>query len=66
MREETVKITCDRCGKEINGWFDKGFRLHKRKIIMTRGSWSNQEEQDLCEDCYKSLRHWYFTKGETK
>ena len=66
MREETVKVTCDRCGKEITGWFNKALRLRKRKIIITRGPYSNQEDIDLCEGCYKSLRHWYFMKGENE
>ena len=69
MRNEIIKITCDRCGKEMiptdmSNWFDKSFRLHtsKRKIIMTR----EQKEMDLCKDCYESLRNWYYRKGERK
>ncbi len=65
MRKETVKITCDRCGKEITGWFDKSYRLYKRKIIMTRGDYDEQKEVDLCKDCYESLRNWYYRKQES-
>ena len=67
MRKEIVKITCDRCGKEIPDWFDKSYRLYKskRKIIMTRGDYSEQKEMDLCKDCYESLRNWYYKKQES-
>jgi len=66
MRKETVKITCDRCGKEIPDWFSPSFYIFKnnRKIIMTRDTDRGQKEIDLCKDCYESLRHWYFRKDE--
>ena len=64
MKKTIVKITCDRCGKEIPDWFIKSFRLYKRKLIMTRGAYSEQEKMDLCKDCYESLRNWYYGKDE--
>ena len=68
MRNETVKITCDRCGKEIPDWFSKSFYIFKnnRKIIMTRDTDRGQREMDLCKDCYESLRDWYYRKGENE
>ncbi len=66
MRKETIKVTCDRCGKEITGWFSKSFILHKRKFIMTRGPYGEEKEMDLCKDCYESLRNWYYREDEIK
>lgn len=68
MKREIVKITCDRCGKEIPDWVSKSFYLFKnnRKIIMTRDSNRGQREMDLCKDCYESLREWYYGKGDNK
>lgn len=64
MRKETVKITCDRCGKEIPDWFMKSFRLYKRKIIMTRDTDMGEKEMDLCKECNESLRDWLYRKDE--
>lgn len=66
MRKETVKITCDRCGKEIPDWFSVSFRLLKknRKIIMVRDTDRGQKEMDLCKECYESLRNWLYRKDE--
>ena len=51
MKKMSVRITCDRCGKEISNWFDK-FIMLKR----------DYEEMDLCEDCYESFKNWYYRK----
>ena len=61
MKKMSVRITCDRCGKEISNWFDKFIRLHKskRKFIMLKRDY---EEMDLCEDCYESFKNWYYRK----
>ena len=64
MRKESVQITCDRCGKEIPHWFDKYYRLYKRKFIMTRYTDIGEKEIDLCKECCESLRNWYFRKDE--
>lgn len=68
MKREIVKITCDRCGKEIPDWFSKSFYIFKnnRKLIMMRDTNRGQSEMDLCKDCYESLREWYYGKGDNK
>ncbi len=63
MRKETVKTTCDRCGKEIPNWYDKAFRFYKRKFLITRGAYCEQRDMDLCKECYESFRKWLYVKN---
>lgn len=72
MKDVTVRVICDRCGKEIR----EGSIRIKRKVfvdlhsvLMTRGQEVdfddlNGTERDLCSDCYREFKNWF--KGGEK
>lgn len=64
MRKQTVKITCDRCGKEMPHLYDTSFRLYKKKIITDYED--DLKEIDLCKECCESLKKWYRQKENSE
>ena len=53
---------CDRCGK----YFDDSHHIkHTTKLHLSDEA-IDEEECDLCDNCYDALVHWYTSKSEVK
>ena len=63
-----IVFTCCRCGKEqvsdLN-WFS--VRKFKYRIFIHKvRSWESPEKEELCDDCYRSLKIWLSNGDEYK
>ena len=53
---------CDRCGKNFD---DSHHIKHTTKLHLSDEA-IDEEECDLCDNCYDALVHWYTSKSEVK
>ena len=52
--QEVESITCNNCGKPINGYWDTFVSVEKKWAYGTE--WDGEKHSfDLCEDCYREL-----------
>ena len=52
--QEAESITCNKCGKPINGYWDTFVSIDKKWAYGTE--WDGETHSfDLCEDCYREL-----------